>query len=267
MVQQYRRTFLIFSGSNYRAIVAFCRELAELGLDFYIIARTASDLIFETRYRNNVVATREHDRLDLADIHRCLQLARSKSQFSQFIVAPSSEFLNLFLLKNREFFAEHGCEIPLVDLDTYERVSNKYPFSRLCKQWGIPIPAEFEHYAGLDFPFVAKPFKNVNAENRSLYPYLIYGEDDLREFQARERDSDFYYQEYIQGESHYLLLYLARDGWDVRFSQQNLIQQAGGKSIVLAKPSYIHNHVIANRFVDLLRDIGFYGLAMIEVMQ
>jgi predicted ATP-grasp superfamily ATP-dependent carboligase len=261
-----QKSFLIFSGTNDRAIIAFCRELSVLGLDIHIIARTISDLILKTRYKRNVLAIRQQDRLDLQDIDSCIEQVKAKTQISQFVICPSSEYLNLFLLKNSKFFEERGCEIPLVQLQEYQRVSNKYSFSRVCKQHGIAIPEEFEHLDGLEFPFVAKPYLNVNAEDKSLYPYLLHDEQDLQEFRKNERAEDYYYQEYISGESHYLLLYLARDGRVFRFSQQNLVQQSGGKSIVLACPSHIHRHPVAEQFAEILSRVDFHGLAMIEFM-
>jgi hypothetical protein len=45
----------------------------------------------------------------------------------------------------------------------------------------------------------------------------------------------YFAQEYLRGQSHYLCAYLARDGRHVAFWQENLMQQAHGKSIVLAR--------------------------------
>ena len=99
------RAFLIFSGSNTRAIVAFCRALASRGLGVYIVARTRQDPILRTRYRRNVVAMRTLDRLDFADVDRCIREARLKTGTQEFVISPASEFLNLFLLENPDFFA------------------------------------------------------------------------------------------------------------------------------------------------------------------
>ena len=261
------RALLIFSGSNERAIVAFCRVLRVLGIVPLIVARTGQDVIFRTRYRQHVVATRRMDSLDLDDITRCLQEAQSRALNARLVLCPTSEFLNLFLLQNRKHFQQLGCEIPLVDLDLYRLVSDKYSFSRVCAAHGVAIPREFADYRGQAFPFVAKPRQNVNRENRSLYPYLLHNADDLETFLSSEEVTDFYFEEYLSGESYYLLYYVWQDGRVTSFSQQNLLQQAGGKSIVLARPAQLHNQPVSEQYVGILRQLGFWGLAMIEVIR
>ena len=261
------KAFLVFSGSNYRAVVAFCRVLDARGLDIHIVARTQQDLIFRTRYRRNVVAIRALDRLDFADLDRCILEARLKTGVSEFILGPTSEFLNLFLLENSQFFASRGCTIPLVDLNLYRRVSNKHSFSRICQSKDVSIPREVFIEASPHFPFVAKPRYNITTGKRSLYPYLINGMEDLAFFRQSENTADYYFEEFVAGPSYYLLYYLSRDGEVTAWSQQNLVQQPDGKSIVLAQVAQIHHDSVSAKFVEILQDLGFWGLVMIEVIQ
>ena len=90
---------------------------------------------------------------------------------------------------------------------------------------------------------------------------------DLAAFLRSEQTADFYFEEYLTGESYYLLHYLWQDGRVTSFSQQNLLQQAGGKSIVLARPAQLHRQPVAESYVRVLRQLGFWGLAMIEVIR
>ena len=259
--------FLIFSGSNTRAVVAFCRALAARHLPIVIVARTGEDPILRTRYRRHVAALRALDRLDFDDLDRCIGEARLKTGIQQFIVCPTSEFLNLFLLEHSDFLASRGCTLPLVNLDLYRRVSDKHSFSRICQSQGIAIPRAVALEASPKFPFVAKPRYNVTAEKQSLYPHLIFNADDLAAFQRGENRDDFYFEEYVVGPSYYLLYYLARRGEVTAWSQQNLAQQPGGKSIVLARSAQVHSQPIAVRFAAILRRLGFWGLAMVEVIR
>jgi hypothetical protein len=262
-----RREFVIFSGSNTRAVVAFCRVLAARGLAIRIIARTANDPILKTRYRRNVAAVRALERLDLDDIDRCIQEVRRTAGDVELVVSPASEFLNLFLLENRDFFASRGCAIPLVDLDLYRCVSDKQSFARICQAEGVATPRGLAIYPLPPFPFVAKPVHNVTAGRRSLYPHLIHGPDDLARFWASENSADFYFEEFVVGPSFYLLYYLSRRGEVTVFSQQNLLQQPGGKSIVLAQAAQAHREPIAGQLAAILQGLGFWGLAMVEVIR
>lgn len=261
------RAFLIFSGSNTRAVVAFCRALAARKLTIAIVARTGEDPILRTQYRRNVVALRTLERLDFADLDRCIGEARLKTGIQEFVICPVSEFLNLFLLEHGEFFASRGCTVPLVNYDLYRRVSDKHSFSRICYSHGIPIPRAVALETRPKFPFVAKPLYNITAEKRSLYPHLIFAADDLAAFHHNENADDFYFEEFVVGPSYYLLYYLSRRGEVTAWSQQNLAQQPGGKSIVLAKAAQVHSQPIAVRFVEILRRLGFWGLAMIEIIR
>lgn len=265
--QIHKKAFIIFSGSNHRAIVSFCRVLRSYNLDIFIVARTESDLILKSKYKKDVIAIRSTNALELTDIERCINEVKSKTGVSEFIICPSSEYFNLFLLENLNYFTSQNCEIPLVNLPTYQCVSNKYSFSKLCKKHGIVIPEQNDDERKFGFPFVAKPFKNVNSEDKSLYPYLIYNNIDLEQFYKLENPSDFYFEEFIFGEPYYILLYISRAGKTHFFSQHNLIQQAGGKSIVLAETSKIHEEEIADKCIEILKGIGFFGLAMIEIIK
>lgn len=260
-----KKQILIFSGSNYRAVISFCRLLRSLNIRFAIIARTKDDLIFKTSYRSAVLATRSTHKLDYTDISRCIEEVKSVTQAEKLVICPTSEFLNLFILQNHSFFQSHNCEIPLVDLDIYRQVSNKASFSELCRNYGLRTPRRFSKNHEISPPCVAKPITNVNSANRSLYPYLIHNSKDLRYFQQTENTSDFYYEEYITGGSYYLLYYLSEHGKTHKFSQRNLLQQANGKSMLIAESADIHHEPIADRFVSMLREIGFYGLAMVEL--
>lgn len=261
------RAFLIFSGSNTRAVVAFCRALAARGLEICIVARTADDPILRTRYRRQVAAVRDLDRLDLADLARCIAEARGKTGVQEFVVSPTSEYFNLFLLENRDFFAGLGCTIPLVDLDLYRRVSDKHSMSRICQRQGVAVPSAITLETRPKFPFVAKPRTNVTADKRSLYPHLIFDAAELAAFRSSETMADFYFEEFVAGPSFYLLYYLSRDGQATAWSQQNLAQQPAGKSIVLAKAAQIHREAVSAQFIAILQGLGFWGLAMIEIIR
>jgi len=259
-----QKAFLIFSGYNFRAIVAFCRELKALNLPFVIIACSENDPVFYTKYKKYVGAIRVKQELDPEDLEHCIQSIQRKNKNLSFIICPSSEFLNIFLLDNQSFFESLGCSIPLVSSSIYEMVSNKDSFSKLCKDNGIPVPKRFSIDKIL-FPCVAKPKRNIGSSNKTLYPYILHNVDEYKKMKSEQNDEEYYFEEYIDGESYYILLYLSKSDKVIKFSQKNLIQQSGGKSIVLARYSKIHNQQITYQFINILHEINFTGIIMIEV--
>lgn len=260
---------LIFSGYNERAVVALCRELAALDKPFSIIAAGAGDPILRTAYRSSVEATRAVEALDAEDLDRCLRRVQARHPTGRWVIAPTSEFLNQHVLANRAWFASRQCEIPLVDASCYARVTNKASFRALCEEAGIAVPPLVDPGAGV-FPFVAKPRVNILPGGRSLYPALVYSADDW----ARQRAGlgsldDYYYEALLGGPSYYLLYYLPADPAAPVFSwsQRNLLQQPGGKSMVLAVSDTLHMAPISQRVIDMLRGTNFHGLAMVEVIR
>jgi hypothetical protein len=169
-----------------------------------------------------------------------LQLVNQAAPLQQIVVCPTSEFFDLFMLQHPALFARHQCHIPLVDLATYRLVSNKESFTNLCAQHGLAVPQVWQKPEALAYPFVAKPRDNLGENGRILYPYLIFNNANWQQFLAHESVDTYFFQEYITGRSFYLLFYLSRSGTVTAFSQENLAQQAGGKSIVLARSAHIH---------------------------
>jgi predicted ATP-grasp superfamily ATP-dependent carboligase len=261
--------FLIFSGYNERAVVALCRELTALARPFSIIASSGRDPIFRTTYRSHVAAIRAVTALDADDLDRCLRNVQAAHPGNRWVIAPSSEFLNQHVLTHRAWFAARQCEIPLVDASCYSRVTNKLSFRALCEEAGIAVPTLVEPNAGA-CPFVAKPRTNISRDGRSLYPALIYSADDW----ARQRDGlgsldDYYFEALVTGSSHYLLYYLPTDPSAPVFSwsQRNLLQQPNGKSMLMAVSDTLHTAPISDQVVEMLRGVGFHGLAMVEVIR
>lgn len=261
-----KRSFLIFSGYNQRAVIAFCREAKRLNADFSIIARDPDDDIFLTSYRNNVLAVRKKRPLEIDDVDYCINQVKSKTDFTDFVILPSTEFLNRFFLNNKQYYEDKSCIIPLVSESLYSLISNKLSFGKLCKKYGLKIPEELTIEEPVTFPFVAKPVKYFSGNLcKTLSPYLIYSEKDWTEFKKNEKEEDFYFQEYVTGKSYYLLYYISKHGRSVFYSQENLVQQAEGKSIILARSASIHHSKIAADYSSMLKGEGFEGLIMIEL--
>jgi hypothetical protein len=258
------KAFLIFSGYNQRAVVAFCREATRLQVSFAIVACAPEDTILLTSYREKVIAIRREKSLMIEDIDDCLEKARMSTGTEQWIVLPSSEFLNRFFLQHRSRYEAMQVHIPLVAASLYAQISDKYTFGELCSRYKLRVPAEFEWSESVRYPFVAKP-KAYFSGQRTPSPYLILTHKDWADFQQNENPADFYLQEFVEGQSVYLLYFLSSKGQSVVFSQENLVQQAKGKSIILAKSASFHEEKIAADYQEMLLQEGFEGLIMIEL--
>jgi len=257
---------VIFSGYNQRAVITFIRTLEKSNIEYAIIAKSKEDDIFRTKYKKNVFAFRQKIELDLDDIKYCLNQIKKLYPNKKFLIAPSTEALNRFLLEQKSVFENENCIIPLVEKELYEKISDKYGFSNLCKEYFIKCPKELD-FKKENIPLVVKPINYVASNGKIYSPKLVLSENDFYNVEKSigKNFKDFYYQEYLDGESYYLLYYFSKNGEIIKLSQQNLIQQDGGKSIIASIPSTIHNEKISTIFEKMFLQIGFYGLIMIEL--
>jgi len=231
---------IIFSGFNMRAVYAFLRTLEKHHLSYAIIASSENDEVFETSYKNKVVTIRDYLELDLDDVVKAIKQVQLATKSSNYFIAPSTEALNRFLVENRERIEALDCIIPLVEKSMYEEISDKYKFGDLCNTFDITTPAEYS-MEDINLPCVAKPRTYFGKKsNRILKPVIIQFPDDLEIFLAEHDIEEFYFQEFISGKSLYLLYYFYQDEACLKYSQENLIQQRGGGSILAAKSSDFH---------------------------
>lgn len=258
------RSVLILSGFNIRAVIAFCRWAYEHHITFYIVARGTSDPIFLTDFAKNVYLIRENESLLIEDFCSWIHRIRNQHSYDEVLILPSSEFLNRFMLRNHSQIVSSGGVVPLVNKDLYEQISDKYSFGKLCLSAGIPVPEEYQSIPN-EFPFVAKPKNYASIQKRQLKPYLIYCEADLINFLQEEIIEDYYFQQYIQGKSLYLFASINKHGESVLFSQENLIQQVKGGSVILARANDFYKKMDAEIYMRLLKSLSFQGLVMLEV--
>ncbi len=259
------KVVIVFSGFNQRAVIAFLRTLEANRLPYAIIAISNKDAIFLTDYKDKVRAVRKSIPLVLSDLVESINDIKEKIPAKEYIIAPSTEYLNRFLLQYRVHFESIGCKIPLVKKELYELISDKFSFSKLCNEHGIDIPKRLDCNNDIQIPFVAKPNKYFSHSGEVYKPCLILNDNDRSNFYNNYDLTDFYFEEYIIGESVYLLYYIYRNGSCIKFSQKNLIQQPNGGSVFAAISLDFHLNGESEKYENLFHNIDFNGLVMIEV--
>ncbi len=263
----HKKALIIFSGFNQRAVIALLRTLSKHNILFGIIAVSEDDNIFLTDYKKHIVYTRKSVPLVFDDLLLSLQTAKKELCAEEVVIIPSTEALVRFVLENRMEFEKINATIPLVDKAVYNQISDKFSFSRVCKENGIKLPIEYSSLKETKFPFVAKPKTYYSGTSKkTLAPIIIYNQEQKASFIKCHHDNDFYYQAFVEGKSRYLLYYFHSDGSTYKFSQENLVQQPGGKSIVAAVSSDFHFSEESMKYEKLFSKINFSGFAMIEVI-
>ena len=146
---------VIFSGYNMRAVIAFLRVAIKYKVPVIIIATSKEDIIFQTKYSKFVAYTREKN--DINSIKDIPKIITNMFSYTKYIILPSTESLNRFILENRDYFMSYNFYIPLVEKELYEKISNKKTFYELCKNNYLEVPEEISKIDGTTFPVVLKP--------------------------------------------------------------------------------------------------------------
>lgn len=256
---------LIFSGSNDRAVIAFCRYSRINSISIAIIANGEDDLIFLTDYKSEVIATRPKNVLTWNTLLKHLTFAKNKFSCQEIFILPTTEYINRFLLKNKLKLQQHQVTFGLCDLSLYAEISDKYAFGNLCNKYDILTPKEYSNEPD-SYPFVIKPKKYATGHEINQKPTIIYNKKQLNDHLNTYDSNRCYFQEYIGGKSIYLLFHFAKNKSYSVFSQENYIQQHHGGSMILAKSSQYHlDSKLVQPYINLFQKENFHGLVMVEV--
>lgn len=260
------KVFLIFSGANDRAIFALMRTFRECKAPFAVVARNTFDNVFRSAYASHVCAVRQNDQLTVELLSEWVGAARARFPMAELVLVPSSEYLNTFLVGIKSDFLREqlGCILPLVNAAAYAQLSNKMSSISYFDEYGVKAPQRLDFQAIENFPVVAKPFQNIGSDRVVRYPVIIADAVEMLDFSGRNDYEKYFFQEYVEGDSYYLLMYFSLDGNVFSSSQRNLGQQSGGKSIVMARTSSFHRNEICSRAIAALIASNFHGFAMIE---
>ncbi|MFT3858026.1 MAG: hypothetical protein QM742_11200 [Aquabacterium sp.] len=255
------RRFLLFSGHNDRAVVALCRYFQQAQLPFVIVAAGPDDAIHRTDWRGHVVANRIDRQVDVAWI-RLL----ADSLGGTLVYCPTTEFINDALLAHPEAWDGHALDVGLPSPEVYRELTSKSRsqalMTALSSSLKLPV---LQDIAAPRVPCVLKPVRNV-AGGKVLYPLLCRTQQELEQALSSIDRRAYFAQDFITGQSLYLCGYLCRDGRHASFWQTNLMQQGGGKSIVLARAG-VNPGLDEGELFEGLHRRGYHGPFMMEVIQ
>lgn len=258
-------SLIIFSGFNSRAVIAFCRYATKNSIPVYIIANGNDDNIFDTQFKEWVFATRQKNYLSVETIIEYCNQIKSVSGNNKVLILPTTEYLNRFLIDNQNEFLRNDIYTGLCNESIYEKISDKHSFSYLCSKHDINIPLEHDKKPD-KYPFVIKSKKyGEGLENLHDKPALIQNEKDFDQYIDGKDLNNYFFQEYIDGQSYYLLYYIFKNGNYSVYSQKNLMQQSHGGSMILCESADIHKQDIAKQYAELFSRIEFSGIVMVEI--
>lgn len=258
--------FLLFSGHNDRAVVALCRFFHRHGLAFRIVAARPADAIFRTAWSEHVVFCRLDARLDLALFEAVVASAQLTLRPGQRLVyCPTTEYMNQFVLDHLAQLKAAGLHSTLPAPDIYARLTSKLDSQGIMADLAGILPPLTLDWRHVSAPCVLKPAANI-LDDCGAYPKLCRTPAELEAALTGLDRSAWFAQAWVEGQSYYLCGYLARSGEAAWYWQENLLQQPGGKSIVLARTCDNPGVDAAALFAGLHR-LGYHGPFMAEIIR
>lgn len=256
---------VVFSGYNQRAVIALLRGLPKnFEEKVIIIARDINDPILMTKYSKNVFYIRKFKELNKNELDSVFEKI-IKFCNEEIIIMPTTEALNRYLLEKQDELLSRGIIVPLVNKLLYSKISDKRSFWNMCKNTGLKVPSLISIDNNFVSPYVAKPVKYISSTGVRLAPIIVMSNSEHLNFLENYNITDFDIQEYIEGQSYYLLYYFSKNGQCYSYSQCNLAQQPGGKSIIAAISSNLHYASISDDYINLFKKNHFFGFVMVEL--
>ena len=254
---------LLISGNNDRAVIALAREFATHKHEFYVVASGNRDAIYRTQWADKVVFERRDNDLSDELLYEIKDVLINVTQ--KATIAPTSEFLNRFLLQSTVY---NSCDFWLSTLPSesvYLHLSEKSSSPTFIQSSiGMSSPAVFLSNEWR-VPCVLKP-KTLMANGMVRYPKLCATQVALKDEMASLKKDDWFCQEFVVGQSFYLCAYIDRFGsWD-GYWQENILQQPNGKSVVMARSSPNQRFDVAP-LMRRLHELGFRGPFMMEFLE
>ncbi|MCC8991616.1 MAG: hypothetical protein LM514_03350 [Streptococcus sp.] len=253
----------MFSGHNDRAVVALCRYFHAVQIPFFLVARYDLDAIFRTQWRQYVLFQREDASLNVQLMERVALNLRERRLSP--VLCATSEFLNRFVLDNYSNITASGWNCALPERRLYYALSDKRTSEKVISDL-IGLRSPHEQVPGnWASPCVLKPKCNM-VNGKILYPILCQNQDELEEALETIKIDEWFSQEWIEGQSLYLCAYLDRMGDFDSYWQENLLQQSGGKSIVLARTT-ANPGINVEKLMVGLHSKGYFGPFMMEIIR
>lgn len=251
---------LLFSGYNQRAVIALCRYFSKVGVKILIVSSGETDSIYQTEYKKNVV----FERLDPSLSTRIFEEVASRHT-GPVIYCPTSEYLNRFVLENYDTLIKLNIRPGMTSEEIYAKVTNKRSSQDIVRcVSGLSIPKEMP-ISKAKAPCVLKPCKNIVNSN-VFYPIICQDDLVLENALSNIKSENYFVQEYIEGQSYYLCGVLTKNGEFCCYWQENLLQQANGKSMVLAR-SCNNPGLNESLFFNAIHSSGYHGVMMTEFIK
>jgi len=262
-----KKTIVFIADANPRAVIASLRALSSYhNLNIYGIFRKKSYFNFITlsEYRKKVDSSYCYHSKNKNDFIKSIIHIRKK--IGPFELMPNGERFLRWILEAKKKLSQFGITINAPDVEAYKIISNKKSFQELCNIFGISTPLLIDlPVKSFSKRFVVKAKKIEIKRDVLSAPMLIENIESYNKLMSINIDwSRHFAQEYISGPSYYYCAGYENGLKKIEFTQKNLVQQPGGKSIIKALPSCLPLE-ITEKIDKMMNSLFWNGVMMLEL--
>lgn len=259
---------LLLMNENNRAAVACMRSLKNKNLKL-ITAYNKKSIINKAISMNmqNVILEKYTSETEKSFIDSIIQIQKRNGELKVFLFGDQVSY---WLIRNKKYLNSKKVFFDSPTLDSYTRMLNKGSFLELIKEYEINEPERLEtnYIMNTNFSrkFVIKPKSNTG-ETQSILksPLLIENETAFKKLKNRDIDfKEHIIQEYVEGPSYYYTAIYSEGNKLMDFSQKNIAQQPGGKSVIKAIPINLPVKTV-NNIDNMMSYLNWNGPMMIEL--
>ena len=256
---------LLLMSENDRAAIACLRSLDEKVqiIPSFNNKSIFNSLIVPENLRRNITYYNSNNEEDF--INSLIQIKKKHGSFKVFLFGDQTSY---WLLTNKKRLLSYNIYVKGPETEAYTTMLNKKNFLEISSEYGMLIPKTINYIEVMnkkfEKKFVIKPKESTENERILDDPMLIENKKSFQYLKSLDLDFDNHIlQEYVYGPSVYYMSLYNNGDKIIDFTQKNIAQQPGGKSVIKAIPSEIPEY-IKEKVDALMRDFNWTGPMMIE---
>ena len=270
-------TRVLVTDGNNRACLAITRSLGMVGAEILVGEKTSHSLAGSSKYCSQRVKYPDPNFNPLTFEEYIIDLV-SKKKID--VVIPVSEITTILVTKLKDKLPER-CSVPFPDSLTVESAADKKNVINLSRKLGVPVPNTIvlDKKESLDvledltmnakFPIVIKPYKSrILHGNEWKSTKVDYAKDVIELDRKMKKLPDYAFpillQEKIEGAGVGIFVCMHNKKEVAHFCHIRIREKPPSGGVSVLRKSIPADPVLLSQSIELLKEIGWEGVAMVE---
>ncbi len=273
-----KKTILVLDGET-RSALAVVRSLGKAGYYCVVSSEKENSIASSSKFAAATILNPPKS-MGLQTYQNWLEDTISTSDFDYLL--PTTEF-SLKAIYPNEILLKKLLALPFPEKESLDLSLDKYALTHLAHEVGIKVPKTLlleKHYLDprvgaikitkrISLPLVLKARWSIQPNSESIEKaplFYVNTIEELTSFINSESCKGYQYiaQEFIEGEGVGLFFLLKEGKLITSFSHRRLLEKPPEGGVSVLSESYHVPEAILNKSLDLLKNINWQGVAMVE---